>query len=236
MEDGASIVHHLVEIADNLTDNFDVIELLTKLADKCVNLLGISAAGVMIASSNGDLRLVASSSEAMRLVELFELQAREGPCLDAYQTGEAVGHEILRPGSGRWPRFSAVALESNFCSVFALPMRLRNQTIGALNLFSSGLTPINEEHVDIARGFADLATISIMQHRAATEARVVRDQLSQALTSRISIEQAKGILSERTGITPSEAFVRIRDYARSHNLRLTEVAQAAINGTGNRHL
>jgi transcriptional regulator with GAF, ATPase, and Fis domain len=226
-----SIIHYLVDIADNLVDNFDVVELLTDLADRCVDMLGISAAGVMLASPPDELRLVATSSEAMQLVELFELQAHEGPCLDAFLTGEPVQHEILSEGSGRWPRFSIVALDAGFESVLALPLRLRDTTIGALNLFSVGVSPMNESDVVVARGFADLATISVLQHGAAAEARRVNEQLSQALSSRIVIEQAKGVISERAHIDLSEAFTLLRNYARRHGLLLAEVAQSAIEGT-----
>ena len=226
-----SIVQSLVEIADNLVDTFDVVDLLTKLADQCVHVLGVSAAGVMLVSSGGDLRLVASSSEAMRVVELFELQAKEGPCLDAFRTGERVEHEILRARSGPWPRFSIVAIEAGFHSAIALPLRLRDRTIGALSLFSVGQTPMDEDDLMVARAFADLAAISIVQHRAAAESQLVNEQLSAALESRILIEQAKGVISERANVDMAEAFARLRDYARSHRLPLTDVAQAAIDGT-----
>ena len=178
---------------------------------------------------------MASSSEAMRLLELFELQAQEGPCLDAFRTGQPVKHENLHAGSGRWPSFSAAALEAGFRSVLALPLRLREATIGALNLFSVAQTPMDEADVIVARAFADLATISIVQHRAATEAQRLNEQLSAALTSRVVIEQAKGVIAERAGVDLAEAFARLRRYARNHNLRLTDVAEAAINGTLDPH-
>jgi GAF domain-containing protein len=227
----SSVARALVEMADTLVDEFDVVDLLTGLADRSVNLLGVSAAGVMLASPRGDLRLVASSSEVMRVIELFELQAREGPCLDAFRTGERVEHEHLRPGSGRWPRFSTVAVEAGFHSAFALPLRLRDRTIGALNLFSVEHTPMDEDDVMIARAFADLATISIVQKGAAAESQLVNEQLNEALTSRVVIEQAKGVISERVTIDMPEAFSRLRNYARNNNLLLTSVAQAAIDGT-----
>ncbi len=226
-----SIVKTLVEIADNLVDDFDIVELLTELTDRCVNLLGISAAGVMLAGPPEELRLVASSSEAMQLVELFELQANEGPCLDAFRTGERVEHHKLREGSGRWPQFSEVALTAGFRSVSALPLRLRETTVGALNLFSVEELPMDESDALVARGFADLATISILQYGASNEAQRINEQLSGALASRVVIEQAKGVIAERAGIEIPEAFTRLRTYARSHAILLSEVAQAAIDGT-----
>lgn len=225
------VVRALVEMADTLVGDFDVVELLTRLASRCVELLGISAAGVMVATVQGDVRLVASSSEAMRVLELFELQAEEGPCLDAYRSGEPVDHLILDAGSDPWPRFSVAALEAGFHSVSALPLRLRDATIGALNLFSVGVVPMSEPNTVVARAFADLAAISVLQHRSADEHQRTNEQLSYALNSRIVIEQAKGIIAERAGIDLSEAFDLLRGYARDHNRRLTEVALAAVDGS-----
>jgi GAF domain-containing protein len=227
----ADVVRSLVEMADTLVADYDVVDLLTGLADRCVNLLGVSAAGVMLISPAGSLGLVASSSEAMRLLELFELQTQEGPCLDAFRTGQRVDHENLQAGSGSWPSFSAAALGAGFQSAFALPLRLREATLGALNLLSVTQTPMDEADVIVARAFADLATLSIVQHRASAEAQRLNDQLAGALASRVVIEQAKGVLSERAGVDPAEAFSRLRAYARNHNLRLTDVAEAAVDGT-----
>src|SRR2546423_9631347 len=227
----ADVVRSLVEMADTLVDDYDVVDLLTGLADRCVDLLGVSAAGVMLVSPQGSLGLVASSSEAMRLLERFELQAREGPCLDAFRTGEPVEHENLEAGSGRWPAFSAAALKAGFQSALALPLRLREATLGALNLLGVTQTPMGQADIIVARAFADLATLSIIQHRTAAEAQRLNEQLSGALTSRVVIEQAKGVIAERADADLAEAFSRLRTYARNHNLRLTDVAQAAVDGT-----
>ncbi len=227
----ADVVKALVEMADTLVDDYDVVDLLTGLADRCVSLLDVSAAGVMLASPEGSLGLVASSSEAMRLLELFELQTQEGPCLDAFRTGQSVGHENLQAGSGRWPSFSAAALQAGFASALALPLRLREATLGALNLLRVTRTPMDEADIIVARAFADLATLSIIQHRTAAESQRLNEQLSAALTSRVVIEQAKGVIAERADVDLAEAFSRLRSYARNHNRRLTDVARAAIDGT-----
>jgi GAF domain-containing protein len=227
----ADVVRSLVEMADTLVDDYDVVDLLTGLTDRCVDLLGVSAAGVMLASPAGGLGLVASSSEAMRLLELFELQAQEGPCLDAFRTGQPVAQQNLAAGPGRWPSFSAAAVQSGFRSALALPLRLREATVGALNLLSVTQTPMAEADLIVARAFADLASLSIVQHRAATEAQRLNEQLSAALASRVVIEQAKGVISERAGVDLAEAFSRLRRFARNHNRRLTDVAQAAVDGT-----
>ena len=167
----------------------------------------------------------------MRLLELFELQAQEGPCLDAFRTGEPTGHEDLTAGAGRWPSFSAAARDAGFRSASALPLRLREATIGALNLLSVTRSPMDKTDVIVARGFADLAALSVAQHRASAQAQLLNEQLTAALTSRVAIEQAKGVVSERAGVTLAEAFSRLRAYARNRNLRLTDVAQAAVDGT-----
>ena len=227
----ADAMRSLAEMADTLVEDYDVVDLLTGLADRCVELFGVSAAGVMLASPEGRLGLVASSSEAMRLLELFELQAQEGPCLDAFRTGERVEHQDLEAESGRWPSFSDAALREGFQSASALPLRLREVTLGALNLLSVTRAPMDEADVIVARAFADLATLSIVQHRASAETHSLNEQLSGALTSRIVIEQAKGVLAERAGVDLAEAFSRLRAYARNSNLRLTDVARAAIDGT-----
>ncbi len=227
----ADVVEALVEMADTLVDDYDVVDLLTGLADRCVSLLDVSAAGVMLASPEGSLGLVASSSEAMRLLELFELQTQEGPCLDAFRTGQSVEHENLQAGSGRWPSFSAAALQAGFASALALPLRLREATLGALNLLRVTRTPMDEADIIVARAFADLATLSIIQHRTAAESQRLNEQLSAALTSRVVIEQAKGVIAERADVDLAEAFSRLRSYARNHNRRLTDVARAAIDGT-----
>jgi hypothetical protein len=219
----------IAEMADTLVHYYDVVDVLTGLADRCVSLLGVTAAGVMLASPGGSLGLVASSSETMRLLELFELQAQEGPCLDAFRTGERVEHQDLEAESGRWPSFSAAAVREGFQSVSALPLRFRDVTLGALNLFSVTQEPMSEADIMVARAFADLATLGIVQHR--TEAQRVNEQLSAALTSRLVIEQAKGVVAARADVDLGEAFSRLRAYARDNNLRLTDVAQAAVAGT-----
>lgn len=228
----ASVIRTLVEMADSLVDDFDVVELLTALAARCVELLEVSTVGVMLATARGDLRLVASSSEATRVLEIFELQAEEGPCLDAFRSGERVSQPLReRQGEGHWPRFTSEALRAGFRSVTAVPLRLNDDTIGALNLFSVADRPIGESDMLVAQAFADLATIGIVQHRAVRERQRVNEQLSDALRSRVVIEQAKGVIAERAGIDISEAFERLRRFARLQGGRLTDVAEATVEGT-----
>ena len=221
----------LVELADTLVDDFDVVDLLTLLADRCVETLDVAAAGILLASPDGRLRVLASTSDAMRVLELLEVQAEEGPCLDCFHTGRPVPRVDLTGAGARWPRFVPEALEAGFRSVEALPLRLRNTVIGALNLFHTEATVAERADVEVAQAFADIATIAILQHRAAREAQVVNDQLNRALNSRIVIEQAKGVLAEREGLDVQQAFERLRRHARNHNLRLADLANDVVTGT-----
>jgi hypothetical protein len=223
-------VHTLVDRAESLVDDFDVVELLSLLADRCVEVLGVSAAGVMLVAPEGDLRVIASSSEAMRVVELFELQSEEGPCMDCYATGEAVLNQDLTV-AGRWSRFAPVAVEAGFRSAHALPMRVRGAVIGALNLFARHAGVLSDADIVAGQALAAVATIAILQQRVVAEARIVNDQLNTALTSRVVIEQAKGVLAERTGLSMQAAFEAMRRYARDNNLRLADVAGHVIDNT-----
>ena len=226
-----TLARALVELADTLVAEFDVVELLTRLTDRCVELLEVTAAGLMLVAPGGDLRVMASSSDAMRMLELFEIQAREGPCLDSYRSGNPVAHGDLLTADDRWPRFAPAARTAGFRSAQAVPMRLRGSVIGALNLFNSKAGSLREEELQVAQAMADIATIAVLQHRAAAEAQVLNEQLSHALTERVVIEQAKGVIAERSGLAMEEAFGALRVYARSHNVRLAVVARDVINGT-----
>lgn len=221
----------LVELADSLVADFDVIDLLTVLADRCVSTFDVAAAGIMLVAPDGVLRVAASSSGEMRLLELLEEQAEEGPCLDCFRTGLAVTNARLADSITRWPRFTPEAIAAGFASVEAVPMRLRGSVIGALNLFHADERALATEEQALAQAFADVATITIVQHRVSQEAQIVNEQLSQALQSRIVIEQAKGMIAERLGLDMDTAFTRLRNYARSHNLGLANLAGSVIDGS-----
>jgi len=226
----AQLARTLVELADTLVADFDVVDLLSLLAERCVEVLDVEAAGLMLAGPDGNLRVLASSSEAMRVLELFEIQSDEGPCLDCFRTGEPVVRQDLTRAGSRWPRFAAEAIEAGFNSVDALPMRLRGSVIGALNLFHAGKGGMAQGDLDAAQALADVATIGILQHRASLEAQALNDQLNHALNSRVTIEQAKGVLAERLNLGMDKAFAVLRSHARNHNLRLAEVALGVIEG------
>lgn len=224
------LVETFVALADTLVDTFDVVEFLSLLSERCIELFDAEAAGVMLAAPGGTLTLVASSSERMRLIELFELQGDEGPCPDCFRTGEPVTEADLGTTS-RWPTFSAEALRVGFKAVNAVPLHLRDQVIGALNLFRNGAGSLPEDDLRAAQALADVATLSILQHRLSDEAHLLAEQLEGALHSRVVIEQAKGMLAERARVDVDEAFALLRRYARNHNRNLSHVARDTIVGT-----
>ncbi|CAG4906617.1 GAF and ANTAR domain-containing protein [Acidithrix sp. C25] len=225
------IVSTLVELADNLVDSFDIINILTTLSDRCVEALEVDAAGVLLASPGGELQFVASSSESMRVLELFQIQTNEGPCMDCYRSGVAVVNVALSEANGRWPLFAPRAIKHGFHSVHSLPLRLRGRTIGALNLFRTLQGPMEDGDIAAAQGLAHVATIAILQHRAMLDATSLNEQLDHALTSRIVIEQAKGIIAEATQCRMDQAFGRLRAHSRNHNEGITLVASAIVAGT-----
>jgi GAF domain-containing protein len=225
-----ALAQTFVELADTLVADFDVIELLTLLTDRCVEVLDVGAAGLMLVGPDGELRVMASSSEAMRVLELFELQAQEGPCLDCHRTGQPVSYPNLSAPDNRWPRFATEALAAGFHSVQALPMRLRGAVVGALNLFHIEPGVMSPADIAVAQALADVATIAILQHRAVQEAQVLNEQLNMALNTRVVIEQAKGMVAERLQLDMETSFLALRNHARNHNLRLADVAQDVIGG------
>jgi transcriptional regulator with GAF, ATPase, and Fis domain len=219
-----------VEMADTLVDDFDVIDFLHVLTERCVQLLGVSAAGLLLTDQRGTLQVVAASSERTRLLELFQLQTDQGPCVDCFRTGAPVSVADL-PGTDQWPRFTAAAAEVGYAAVHALPMRLRTEVIGALNLFDANPGALDAGKLRIGQALADVATIGLLQQRAITRGGAVTEQLQTALNSRVLIEQAKGILAERLSLELADAFTLLRAAARNHNRRLSDVAQAVVDGT-----
>jgi GAF domain-containing protein len=218
-----------VDLADTMVADFDVIDFLHLLTDRSVQLLGASAAGVMLADPRGPLRLVAASSEAVRLLEVFQLEGGEGPCLETIRTGKPIAEADLSHAQQRWPRFAPAALRAGFAAVHALPMRLREQVIGGLNLFRERSGPFDPADVRIGQALADTATIGLLHERNLRRSEILSEQLQAALSSRVIIEQAKGKLAERHGIEMDIAFTTLRLYARDHNVRLSDLSQAFID-------
>ena len=219
-----------VEIVDTLVDDFDVIEVLTVLTSRSVELLEAAAAGILLVDSEGHLRVIGASTEQVGLLELFQIQNDQGPCLECFQTGLVVSNADLN-ASSMWPQFAEECLRAGFPSVCAVPLRLKDLIIGCLNLFMSEPVALSEGEISLAQALADVACIAIVQDMATREAAVREGHLQHALNSRIVIEQAKGMIAERGGVDMDDAFARLRGYARNHNRGLTEVAEGMVGGS-----
>jgi transcriptional regulator with GAF, ATPase, and Fis domain len=219
-----------VDLADTMVADFDIIDFLHMLTDRSVKLLDASAAGVLLADPRGELRVAAASTEAAGLLELFQLQNDQGPCLDCCRTGQPVSAADLAAAPGQWPQFAMAATDAGLRAVQALPMRLRDQVIGALNLFRADPGPFDPEAQRIGQALADVATIGLLHERNLRRSETRAEQLQAALDSRVIIEQATGKLAERLGLDMPRAFGMLRDCARNTNQRLTDVATRFIAG------
>jgi GAF domain-containing protein len=219
-----------VSLADNLVDDFDVLDLLHVLATECAELLDAAAVGLMLADSQGELRVTVASNESALLLDLFQIQNDEGPCLECYRSGDPVSARALATTQERWPRFASAAMEQGFTAVLALPLRLRGDTIGALNIFGdSNGSALSEDKVPIAQALADTATIAILQDRLARDRNLLTEQLQFALDSRVVLEQAKGALSNELDVDTAAAFEMLRERARSSRRRLADVAAEVMD-------
>jgi GAF domain-containing protein len=218
-----------VELADTLVADFDLIDFMSVLVERCAELLGSAEVGLALAAARGELRVMASSTERMRALELIEVQNDEGPCRDCLRSGEQVLNQRLADSEDRWPRFTHDAQEAGFKMVHALPLRLRSDVIGAMNIFSPELRELSPEDVNLTQALADAATIGILQERAVKHGADLAGQLQGALNSRIVIEQAKGIVAERRQMDMDQAFAMLRSHARSNRTQLSDVARAIID-------
>lgn len=226
------VAETLVNLADTLVAGYDVTEMFYYLVESCTEVLSIGHAGLLLVDTAGDLQVVAATSEVAHLIELLQIQNQEGPCLDAFRTGEPVESGPLDAPAAieRWPILSEAAHQAGFGAITALPMRLRNQVLGALNLFRIDSDELSSVDQAVAQAFANIATISVIQARTTHDARGVIDQLQRALDTRIVIEQAKGYLAQHAQVSTDQAFGRIRRYARDHNLQLSAVARDIVSG------
>jgi transcriptional regulator with GAF, ATPase, and Fis domain len=220
-----------VELADTLVDDFDVVDFLHQVTVRCAQVLGVSAAGVLLTDQRGTLQVVAASTEQTRLLELLQIQTDEGPCPECFHTGRPIAVADLTTAANRWPRFAVQAREIGFASVHALPMRLRTDVIGALNLFGTQPGALDPGTIRLGQALADVATIGLLQARAIRHRETLAEQLQTALNSRIIIEQAKGVIAERRQLTLDQSFTLLRGTARTSNRRLSDVAHAVVDGS-----
>jgi GAF domain-containing protein len=225
------ITRVFVELADTLVDEFDALDFLHTLTERSVELLSADAAGVILSDQHGHLHVVASTSNRAQDLELFELQSAEGPCLDCFRTGQVVANVDLTEAQARWPQFNAAAVAAGYRSTHAIPLRLRDDIIGAMNLFCVGQSVLSADDIALGQALADVATIGLLQERAVRESELLAEQLQTALNNRVLIEQAKGVLIARTGIELDEAFDLMRSHARRNSQPLRDVAAAVIDGT-----
>ena len=217
-------------LADTLVAGYDVLDLLQSLVDYCHDLLDIDSAGILLANADGELEVVASTNEANTLVEIMQLDADAGPCLESFRTRAVVSVPDIDIRSDRWPDFTDVAAAQGIHSVYAIPLRLRQTTIGTLNLMREQRGELNRYDIRAAQALADVATIGILQERTIRDASTIRDQLQQALSSRIIIEQAKGVVAETGKLSMDVAFDRIRSHARAQQIPLSELARQLVAG------
>jgi GAF domain-containing protein len=224
----AQLTATFVALADTLVADYDVVDLLHTLINTCAELLDAAGAGLTLAATGGQLEVLASTSEESRLVELMQLRAGEGPCVEAYLTGTVVAVSDVDDVADVWPLFARNALAQGFRSVHCIPMQLRGQTIGSLNLFRNSLGMLPDDDISVARGLADIATIGILHQRAISESDVAREQLQNALDSRVLIEQAKGVLAHTHSFGMNDAFTLLRNHARQNGARLQDVARDVV--------
>jgi hypothetical protein len=223
------VTEAFVSLASSLANGFDVVELLSGLTEDCARLLDVASAGLLLADGFGVLHVLAASSEATRELEVFQLQRDQGPCRDCFHSGQPVSVPDLAAETARWPLFAPRAVEAGFASVHAVPMRLRDTTLGALNLFGTAVGALKDEDLVLAQALADVASVALVQDKAVADRGVVVEQLQAALNSRVVLEQAKGVVAYVGEVDMGEAFAVLRRYARDHNLRLTAVGESVID-------
>jgi len=227
------VVETFLALTDTLVSEFDALDLLTMLAERSVELLDVSAAGVILTDGAGGLSVAAASSERSRLLAVFAVAVDGGPCVDCVRSGEPVISVDLRAdlATARWPRFAARAAEAGFRAAHALPMRLRGEVVGVLTLLHTDPHTLDEPDARLGQALADAATIGLLHERAVRHAETVSEQLQSALDSRVIIEQAKGVLSAQGGLAPEDAFTVLRSHACSRSLRLSELCRDVVAGT-----
>jgi GAF domain-containing protein len=225
----ARLMDAFVEMADTLVDDFDLVDFLHHMTDHTAAISGSSSVGLLLGDEHGRLNFMAATSTGAEHLELYQLQTREGPCVDSVRSGQPVVVTDLHQATHRWPSFAPMAVAAGFGSVHAFPMRLRDRVVGALNVFGAEVAPLDETDARVIQALADVATISLLQERALAAASTLTQQLQGALSSRILIEQAKGVIAASNDVTLRQAFESLRKYARSHHVLLSDLAARVVD-------
>lgn len=224
------IIRAFQDLSDELVADYDLVDMLSRLTAHCASLLDIASAGILLADSAGVLHLMSSSSERTHHLEVFQLERDEGPCLDCYRDGDRIDAPDLVAARERWPQFCAAASFVGFKSVHALPMRLKDNVLGTLGLFGTEIGALDDSDLELAQALAHVASVAIVNERSASDRAMVNEQLQHALTSRIVVEQAKGVLAHAGELDMTDAFAVLRRYARDHGRKLSEVATEIVTG------
>jgi GAF domain-containing protein len=218
----------LAEFAQTMAEQPDADLLLVRLADYCTELLPVDGVGVLLRAEHG-LAVVTANSEPGRIVEELEAALAEGPCSLALDTGEQVPIPDLAAET-RFPRFTPRALEAGVRSVHALPMTVRGEAAGSVDIVALRPLHLSADELAAAQLLADVTMAYIANARLLSKSAALAEQLQHALDSRVVVEQAKGIIAERHGVTLADAFERIRERARQRRRKVHAVAVAILQG------
>ena len=223
-----AVTQAFVAIATQLARGYDIVEMLNTLTQECSRLLDVASAGLLLADARGTLHVMAASSERTRELEVLQLQRDDGPCLDAYRDASPVLVPDLAHTGDRWPDFVPAARDAGFVSAHALPLRLQETVLGAMGLFGTTVGALNDDDLILAQALADVAAVALVQDQAAADASTLSHQLQSALSSRVVLEQAKGVLAQQGHLTMEESFSLLRQYTRDRHERLTDVARSVV--------
>ncbi|MBF6354689.1 GAF and ANTAR domain-containing protein [Nocardia higoensis] len=222
----APLLEVLVRSVDTLVGDFDVVELAQQLVDSCVALTDGADAGLFVGNHLGELRMLAATDERARAL----VEAVDGPARHTYSTGAPAVVDDIAAAAVVWPDFATHASHRGYRSVYALPLRLRSDTLGALAVLGDGPKALNRAQLRAGQTLADLAAIGVAQHVLRPRVEPIQDRLPVALNDRATVEHAKALLAEHGGLDHAEAFARLRAHALRTGRRLAELAGGIVSG------
>ena len=227
----SALVRAFIRASDTLTDDYDLESSIANLIEVCLQLTPGAEASVVLADEHGDLSLAGSSSERKRLLEQHQIDRKSGPSIESYESGAANSYDLVRTDSFPWPEFARLARAVGFRITRSIPLRLRDDTIGVLSIAdkSAGTRPAVQDA--LLQALADTTTIGFLNRRTYSASSRLNHQLQTALNTRVLIEQSKGVVAARLGLTVDQAFEMLRSYARSSNRKLIDVASSLLEGT-----